>query len=457
MKTINKFKKLLIKEMKACPNFQKDKGSDEQHQPKPARQYLKALSSKIQTSQSYMEVLSHVYEFEKHLYAEINFFSQSIKIRGEEVLSTVDTHHGMQRRIELLRNLNFIMCIHVPKILEELSKQISLNQTVTIDSPKEKITINPLFQLESKEDQAVFFNPLYKKTSPIATLLFLQERLLISPINYELEGIASSEAPSYQIKSSYEKEADFLVYVKEAIILSFLKALLTESGQHLICKLAKTFSLYSHSLLIRAMLTPEPYSLTTIPKSNDKSSYTTSSLDSDQSLQGSLYERTKPIKQPKEKGSSSILCFPVWSKDLSFSDFHLIYGAYFHDADFSFCLSNIIMGSLSFNQEDTAFYTPMHIEFIHELIHVLHNSRGTNRKELDRQLTEEERNLWSNTEEYWTIEGGHLCENRFNRELLPPVERLGHRGAPLTDFFKIKPASRKIEQLHEEYQASELK
>ena len=73
------------------------------------------------------------------------------------------------------------------------------------------------------------------------------------------------------------------------------------------------------------------------------------------------------------------------------------------------------------------------------------------------KLTEEERNLWSNTEEYWTIEGGHLCENRFNRELLPPVERLGHRGAPLTDFFKIKPASRKIEQLHEEYQASELK
>ena len=64
---------------------------------------------------------------------------------------------------------------------------------------------------------------------------------------------------------------------------------------------------------------------------------------------------------------------------------------------------------------------------MHELIHVLHNACGTNRETV---LAAQFKDVWTNAEEYWTIDGGPINENLFNAEVGLP-RRAGHRGIPL--------------------------
>ncbi|MFI5495732.1 hypothetical protein [Actinoplanes sp. NPDC051859] len=95
----------------------------------------------------------------------------------------------------------------------------------------------------------------------------------------------------------------------------------------------------------------------------------------------------------------------------------------------------ILLGSLSFGEGKFAFFSPLRIELMHELLHVLHNAQGTNRAavKLTGGLTTA---LWTNGEEYATIAGGDLTENALGAEIGLP-DRYGHSGLSL-DFLSAK-------------------
>jgi len=131
-------------------------------------------------------------------------------------------------------------------------------------------------------------------------------------------------------------------------------------------------------------------------------------------------------------GGPSELGFPVWLADQRKDRDRL-------DTPFKFitvedarrqCLS----GSLSFTAGEVPYYSPPRFDILHELIHVLHNASGENRQSAGdgtpSEMTTDERAVWTNPEEYWTIEGGPLTENHMNPLIgLPP--RHGHSGVPL--------------------------
>ncbi len=93
--------------------------------------------------------------------------------------------------------------------------------------------------------------------------------------------------------------------------------------------------------------------------------------------------------------------------------------------------SSLLHGSLSFTRQREPFYCPPRLEFTHELIHVLHNARGSNREPWQRQLSPQNQLDWKDAEEYWTITGGDITENDFNRATGLP-SRFGHSGLPLS-------------------------
>jgi hypothetical protein len=92
-------------------------------------------------------------------------------------------------------------------------------------------------------------------------------------------------------------------------------------------------------------------------------------------------------------------------------------------------LDRIFTGSLSFARDGRPFYTPPRIEVLHELVHAIHNAKGINR-EGHPGLTDDERHLWTNAEEYWTIAADPIGENALNAQIQAPG-RHGHGGLPL--------------------------
>jgi len=70
-----------------------------------------------------------------------------------------------------------------------------------------------------------------------------------------------------------------------------------------------------------------------------------------------------------------------------------------------------------FLKEDRLHYLPAQLTLLHELIHILHNAKGTNRKAIslgDEQLEIE----WSTLEEFWTTLGGKISEYVLAKEML---------------------------------------
>jgi hypothetical protein len=106
-------------------------------------------------------------------------------------------------------------------------------------------------------------------------------------------------------------------------------------------------------------------------------------------------------------GGSSALRFPVWlpdsSKDIDRQ------GTPFKFITVQDALTLTLSGSLSFAAGEMPYYSPPRFDILHELIHVLHNAYGENREkagnETKDEMTAQEQVVWSNPEEYWTIEG----------------------------------------------------
>jgi hypothetical protein len=101
-------------------------------------------------------------------------------------------------------------------------------------------------------------------------------------------------------------------------------------------------------------------------------------------------------------------------------------------------LGDTLSGNFSFDNQSRMFYTPVHVEIAHELIHVLHNSRGMNTPEL-KLHSRSDFVLWHNFEEYMTITGGSFSENAIGAGFGLP-ERHGHSGMAFSSLEDRNPA-----------------
>lgn len=127
-------------------------------------------------------------------------------------------------------------------------------------------------------------------------------------------------------------------------------------------------------------------------------------------------------------GSHSYLGAPVWLDGNvgSLEAGQLLFEKYL---PMDLAHERILLGSLSFGESKYAFFSPLRIELMHELLHVLHNAQGTNRAAV--ALTGGlNPMLWTNGEEYATIAGGDLTENALGAEIGLP-DRYGHSGLSL--------------------------
>lgn len=79
-------------------------------------------------------------------------------------------------------------------------------------------------------------------------------------------------------------------------------------------------------------------------------------------------------------------------------------------------------------------YAPAHITIGHELVHALHNARGVNRNALP--MSEDEKKIWSNPEEYHTITGGDLSEQTLRNDYGLTADRFGHTDKEMATSLK---------------------
>jgi hypothetical protein len=137
--------------------------------------------------------------------------------------------------------------------------------------------------------------------------------------------------------------------------------------------------------------------------------------------------RTRVSQVVAGAGAPTEFGAPVWLEDGGSAG--ELQAATFDRITVDVALDRIFTGSLSFARDGRAFYTPPRIEVLHELVHAVHNANGLNR-EGHPGLTADERHLWSNAEEYWTIAADPIGENALNAQIQAPG-RWGHGGLPL--------------------------
>jgi hypothetical protein len=147
-----------------------------------------------------------------------------------------------------------------------------------------------------------------------------------------------------------------------------------------------------------------------------------------------LFDKSKPIE--KGTGSPTDLGAPVWLPEGVEANVVEVAPALFTKfLTVESALERILLGSASFGEGRQVFYTPVRIELMHELIHVLHNARGANREAV--YMPKDVKGVWSSPEEFWAITGGKMNEDLFNAEAGLP-NRHGHSGIAMVS---LDPAS----------------
>lgn len=219
------------------------------------------------------------------------------------------------------------------------------------------------------------------------------------------------------------REARKVLEITEGLVLlSLLCGLECEAGRCLVRRLAAA----NQRISIR--LASKRYASSLVALAMDGQAYCTAPAQrrTDQHLQQRLR------RNGHGPGSGSIIQVPFFldlndgrgSSDIDRSE-------WFDHKSIDDVASELLHGSLSFTRQREPFYCPPRLEFTHELIHVLHNARGSNREPWQRQLSPKNQQDWKDAEEYWTITGGDVTENDFNRATGLP-SRFGHSGLPLT-------------------------
>jgi hypothetical protein len=228
--------------------------------------------------------------------------------------------------------------------------------------------------------------------------------------------------------------AEFLAVVRDFIVLSLWVSSRREVGTQLITSLAEEPQAV---MTVGIRYKRSPSSLLAYVPPGATGAHGKPVVVSQENSSLDLFDKTKPID--KGTGSPSDLGAPVWlSEDSDINALDVASKLFTRHLTVEDALQRILLGSASFGRGRQIFYTPVRIELMHELIHVLHNARGANREAVS--MPEDAKAVWSNAEEYWVIAGGKMNENRFNAEAGLP-ERVGHSGVPLASLDPASPTA----------------
>jgi hypothetical protein len=339
--------------------------------------FFKTLSpeSGIAAADSFPEMLKAVADAEQHIYKQINHilrkFNKNKPLAEQEAILM-----KLQSPILALVNLNKILIRH-----------------------------------------ATFFRA--HQENPTAETLISKFRIDHKSLTLEAVRPINQDVDIESLDASNVNSFGFLRTMFNAIIISLLKADVYPPGSDFIKKLADTLQNKAHMISMMLNYKVSPSSLELSPDALEAYARKISQNYKNKSLK----DQIKGIQ--KNIGASSSLVIPVWPEKEE--DFEKSYGIYFKEIfAIEKAMENLIGGSFSFDKNGNLFYTPFHLEILHELIHSLHNSRGTNREHL-RDVVPEEIGIWKDAEEYWTIAGGNMSENFLNKIINAPL-RFGHNG-----------------------------
>lgn len=236
-------------------------------------------------------------------------------------------------------------------------------------------------------------------------------------------------AKSSDVETSRKNEMIFIENMRNTLLLSLLRTATMPSGSALIDRLHEIMLDRNHIINITTVYVGDPDSMAMSPI--DRSKACAKPEPGAQNL--ALDVKLKRII--KVEGSGSILNVPVWTE--SESEYFRRRGVYFlNQRDLVQAQERVLYGSCVFDRNGTLTYIPFQLEIEHELIHALHNSRGTNRANI--RMDHDMRRLWSTAEEYWSI-----CCGKTNEWRLADDMGVARRGT-----HSALPAAWVIDPLH---------
>jgi hypothetical protein len=250
-----------------------------------------------------------------------------------------------------------------------------------------------------------------------------------APLAQDVKAALERVIPRITISGEYDHKgvADFLATVKDFLVLSLWVSSRGNAGRQLLSNLAAE---PQAKVTIGIRYKRGPSSLLAYVPPNTVTAHGKPQSVPQMNPFLDLFDKSKPLD--KGAGSPTDLGAPVWLPASSGTDALEAAPVLFTDyLTVEAALKRILLGGASFGRGRQVFYTPVRIELMHELIHVLHNARGANREIVS--LPAEDKNVWTNAEEFWAIAGGKINENLFNAEVGLP-QRHGHSGIALASL-----------------------
>ncbi|MBA2654888.1 MAG: hypothetical protein H0U71_07485 [Gammaproteobacteria bacterium] len=330
--------------------------------------------NEIDAAQDFPGLLQKVVNIEKRIYSKINCN-----------LSAMDKNIPLANQDAILK-----------KIRNQIAILVGFNKVLTKKIP---------FFYTPEDTNMLSFHSLLKVHYKELSL----EKILQLNFDADIESVTISNSITKQ----------FLMKMLDTIMLSILKANLSSEGQYFLSRLAASLQQNEHDISLMLNYKSTSGSLEISPENMNAYAEGNDNLDENETLQ----DRVKDIK--KNTGASSALIIPVWPEHGC--SLEQEYGVFFKDYNrLERSVENLVGGSFSYDENENIFYTPFHLEIMHEFIHALHNSRGTNR-ELLSSMHQGEKKVWKDAEEYWTIKGANISENFLNKIVNAPP-RYGHGG-----------------------------
>ncbi len=220
--------------------------------------------------------------------------------------------------------------------------------------------------------------------------------------------IKNSDAAKHNIE-------ELLTLGRTMVLLSLLKETGIEQGTRLVNKLAAGLN-SKHGLSIGAAFTGTPGECMAVSPSG---------MNALAKIDREYFDSALPFEQLTKQGvenntgSGSVLSIPI-----IMTDDDLITMVDYDNFDENACdffpfaknktvdntVRQLMNGSISFDDKGASFL-PFQVELTHELIHVLHNTQGSNARNVP--MPEHEMSLWGSYEEYLTVKGGDPCEAQF--------------------------------------------
>jgi hypothetical protein len=233
-----------------------------------------------------------------------------------------------------------------------------------------------------------------------------------------------------------QAEMAFLERADISVIVSMMKIERSELGREFIHEFAQSLTEKDHTLNIEAIMKREPSSLLANiygpPMDAMIGIHPDADLPKDLRLLAHEVNNVDSQLLIRKAGTSSSLTFPIWSstglRDPSDA---------WRSKTTNEALGGVLSGNFSFDNQSRMFYTPVHIEIAHELIHALHNSRGMSARELGLH-SRSDLVLWDNFEEYVAITSGRFSENAFGADFGLPM-RYGHTGMAFASLANRNP------------------